>query len=313
MLVGTSVGALNATFLAADPTYQGAQRLARFWQMVRREDIYPGPVWSILWRLCRHHESLYSNHNFRCFLERYLDAVDIARFGDIGTGVRLYAVAGQLDSGEPRVFGDDPDEALLDALMASTAVPPLHPPWSCNGVAYIDGAVVAHLPIQVAVARGADEIYALHIARPTRSLRPPQGLQDMAVRALDAFLQGQIAHERQAVQERPDVRLYYVSLAACPELPYWDFAHAAQMIAAGRASMQDFFNQRRRARLWQRYGGAQCGRTRVEPAGHAALSDIANYCEEPHNSGVLSHHSAKGGNHAVRQASTLPFPLVDER
>ncbi len=41
LLYGTSAGALNAAWLAADPTLEGIASLARLWTSVRRRDVFP--------------------------------------------------------------------------------------------------------------------------------------------------------------------------------------------------------------------------------------------------------------------------------
>ncbi len=248
LLVGTSAGALNATFLAANPTVDGARRLATFWREVTRQDVYPGNAWSMLWRLSRNRDSLCSNANFRRFIDTHLQAAGLRRFSDIPSGVRLYMVAEQLDTGAPHVFGDEPDDLLLDALMASTAVPALHPPWVSAGVAYVDGALVAQLPIRVAIERGARDVYALYITRPMRVDQPARGMQSITTRVLDHIMAGQVAAERQIEQDMPAVRVFCVPLTASPGLPYWDFTHAAAMMHEGRAAMRGFLDAHQEAR-----------------------------------------------------------------
>ena len=70
-------------------------------------------------------------------------------------------MAARYDDGALRIFGDDPNDRMLDGLMTSTAMPPFYPPWEVDGVLYLDGGVTSHLPLQAAVDRGADEIFAL--------------------------------------------------------------------------------------------------------------------------------------------------------
>jgi len=242
MLVGTSAGALNAAFLASDPTSAGTQQLAEVWKRVTKEDICPGSRLSVLWRLIRNCESLYPNTNLQRFLRRYLRAARLKYFGDITSGVRLYIVAARLDTGAARVFGDNPNDLLLDALMASTALPPVYPPWRCNGVAYIDGAVAADLPVRIAVERGAREIYALHINSPFQPNRRLRGVLDITSRALSALLQQRYQYDLQVVTEWPNVKLHYIPLLAYGEVPLWDLHHTAAMIAEGRAVMEAYLD-----------------------------------------------------------------------
>ena len=39
MLVGTSAGAVNAAFLASDPTLEGVERLAEIWKRIKKDNI----------------------------------------------------------------------------------------------------------------------------------------------------------------------------------------------------------------------------------------------------------------------------------
>lgn len=45
MVVGSSVGALNAAYYAGVPTAEGVERLAKIWLSLRREDVFP-----VTWR-----------------------------------------------------------------------------------------------------------------------------------------------------------------------------------------------------------------------------------------------------------------------
>ncbi|MGQ9494181.1 MAG: patatin-like phospholipase family protein [Anaerolineae bacterium] len=240
MLVGTSAGALNAAFLASDPTPVGIQRLAKTWERVKKEDIYPGNYWSMLWRLIRDEESLYSNAKFQRFLERYLRVLHLQRFGDITSGVRLYIVAARLDTGAAYIFGDDANDLLLDALMASTALPPFHPPWWYNGTAYVDGGMAADLPISVAAERGAREIYALHVTMAPQPSTRLHGVLEISAHALQALLERQLRCELQMATELPNVQLHYIPFTAYAGLPLSDFRHTSEMIAEGRAIMEAY-------------------------------------------------------------------------
>ena len=53
MVVGSSAGAMNATFLAADPSEEGAARLCDIWRRVSNQDVVPGNVVNKALRLLR--------------------------------------------------------------------------------------------------------------------------------------------------------------------------------------------------------------------------------------------------------------------
>ena len=240
MLVGASAGALNAAFLASTPTPVGAQRLAETWKRVTKQSVYPGNYWSVLWRLIRNGQSLYSNANFRTFLQRYLRAIHVERFGDITSGARLYVVGARLDTGSAHVFGDDPNDLLLDALMASTALPPFHPPWQCKGTVYVDGGMASNVPVCIAAERGAREIYALHVTTAPQPSTRWRGVVAISAHALQALLDRHLRCELQIATELPNVRLHYIPFTAYAELPLWDFRHTSEMIAEGRAVMEAY-------------------------------------------------------------------------
>ncbi|MFQ5813214.1 MAG: patatin-like phospholipase family protein [Anaerolineae bacterium] len=232
ILVGTSAGALNAAYLAAHPGLQGVAGLAQVWAQVSQANVYPGGRLTALWHLLRTRESLYSNLNFRRFLETHVPA-GVRRFGDI-QDVRLYIVAARLETGELRLFGDDPNDLILDALMSSTAIPPFWPPWRCqDGELCIDGGVVADLPVGVALEKGAREIYALHTMAGPEEPHVPDNAWGISQQAITAMLSRQREVEMQWVAQQRDVRLHYVQLIPPRELSFWDFSHAAELIEAG--------------------------------------------------------------------------------
>ena len=242
LVVGTSAGALNAAFLASNPTPEGTRRLARIWEHVSKDDIYPGVYGLVLWRLVCNCASLYSNANFERFVRGCLRAAHLRVFGDIAMGIRLYIVAAHLGTGAEKVFGDNASDSILDAIMSSTALPPFHPPWRCNGELYVDGGLAANLPMRIAAERGAREIFALHVAGVVQRDLPLRGVLDISGRALGALGERQVQSDLQAVTDLPNVELHYVPLTAYAHLPMWDFRHTTEMIAEGRAAMQTYLD-----------------------------------------------------------------------
>ncbi|HID87086.1 MAG TPA: patatin-like phospholipase family protein [Anaerolineae bacterium] len=238
MLVGTSAGAINAAFVAANPCREQLDRLAELWRQVTKDDVYPGGRLTMLWRLVTGRESLFPNENFYRFLADHLSA-GVLRFADI-TAARLYIVATCLDTGALRLFGEDPEDSVLDAVMASTALPPFHPPWHYGGERYIDGGAVADLPLRVAVEKGAREIYALHATGESRPAQALRNLIAIANQAISALLQQQLAHDLEEAARHPGVRLHHIQLPAPPGLTFWDFSHSAELIEIGRRTVEEY-------------------------------------------------------------------------
>jgi NTE family protein len=232
LLVGTSAGAMNAAYLAFDPTPEGARRLAGLWRDAARDVLSRGDALLMLWRLVTNQDGLLPNEPLRRFIGRSLPA-GVTRYGDLQR--RAYGVAVRLDTGELRCFGDSPDDLIVDGLMASTAIPGFYPPWLCDGAAYVDGGVLSYVPVQAAIERGATEVYALNVNGPAIRKGTLRGTLAIAGRALDLLVQRQGAREIAAYQSQPGIVVHNMALSLEREVAFWDFRHADEMIESGRA------------------------------------------------------------------------------
>jgi NTE family protein len=240
LLVGVSAGALNAAWIAAHPTLEGARELSRIW----REDataIAPpvGPLMTVL-RLIGGRDSLLSNDSLQQFLRRWPFA-DSA-FGAF-TQPRLYTVAARYDDGTLRLFGDKADDRLFDGLMTSTAMPPFYPPWEVDGVLYLDGGITSHVPVQAAVARGATEIFALRNGHgyTLDTTQTQRNLFAVGGKAISLLVESQANLELEIVRHNRSVQLRLIDLYADDDPGLWNFSRAAELIAAGRRLAEAYF------------------------------------------------------------------------
>lgn len=174
LLVGCSVGALNAAGLAAEPDLAGVERLEEVWRNLDGEAIVASGRLSALWLLTRKYRSLQPNDGLRQLIEQWLP---FRRFEE--ARVPLHVVATSLRTGAERWFDRGP---VVEPILASAALPAVFPPVEINGEMLIDGAVVNNVPISKAVELGAKRIYVLHVGNFERPRRAPK-------RPLDALLQ----------------------------------------------------------------------------------------------------------------------------
>ncbi|MFN8494018.1 MAG: patatin-like phospholipase family protein [Caldilineaceae bacterium] len=240
MLVGCSAGALNAAYLARAITLAQVEHLAHVWRDVKLRDIYPEHRVGALWRLFSGQDSFYSNRNFYAFLQRH-GATPAHTFGQ--TTIPLYITATHLHTGRLHVFGDNPNDRILDAMMASTALTPLLPPWEVDGERYIDGGTVTPLPLRVALERGASEIYSLHITSgdPDENHQVLyRGIASLLIRSVDTMLGLQAEHDLLLIKHQRKVRLHHLRLKVADPPAPTDFSQVERLIDSGYAQTKEF-------------------------------------------------------------------------
>lgn len=150
VVAGTSVGAVNAVWLARYPDQ--VDGLAAVWMALRRRDVFPGSRLRIAINLMRY-RYVHDSRAWERFLRSY---VEDARFEDLSIPAAVVAV--RVSDGTKEVF-DSGD--LLPALMASTAIPGVFPPYRIGDELYVDGGVLEHLPVPTLLERAVTEVYAV--------------------------------------------------------------------------------------------------------------------------------------------------------
>jgi len=166
LVVGTSVGALNGAAIAADPSLATVARLREIWLGLDDVSIFGGSFFAGAANLMRSRTHLHSNKPLRQMIEKLLPA---KTFEDLR--VPFQCVAASIEKAAERWFYEGP---LVEAILASAAVPGVLPPVEIHGEHFLDGGIVNSIPISRAVELGANEIYVLHVGRIERPLTPPR-------------------------------------------------------------------------------------------------------------------------------------------
>lgn len=174
LIVGCSVGALNAAGIAGSPNEDGVNHLTETWLGLSRDNIFPSGHLNRPWLLMRRAMSLCTNDKLRSVIER---RSTFERFED--AEVEVEVVATSLDTGRERWFSSGP---IVEPILASAALPAVLPPVEIDGEMYIDGAVVDNVPISRALHHGCERIYVLHVGNFDRPRTRPQ-------RPIDVLLQ----------------------------------------------------------------------------------------------------------------------------
>jgi len=146
LIVGVSAGALNGAFLAAGANAATAQRMATLWSRVRTREIL-GLSWRSVLGLAGLRDHIADSRGLRALLERELGAL---RFEQLP--IPLHMVCADLVTGEAVVLSRG---SLVEATLASSAIPGVFAPVRVDGRELVDGAVAAETPVAVAARLGA--------------------------------------------------------------------------------------------------------------------------------------------------------------
>jgi NTE family protein len=227
--VGTSIGSVNATALAAEPTANGARRLVQMWQELAEEEIGPYNRSAAVWNLLCGRDSCFNSEQWQLLIQKRLPA---QCYGELAKP--CYAVATDMDSGEPVVFGDVPYDSLVDGIMASTAAYPLFPAWEIDGRAYIDGGFVAMVPVRQAIERGATEIIAFDITNPFEPLDRAGSRLARFNRCIELLMNRQLSIDLEWAASRPQVTVKVIKMHEGEKIWFTDFSKTAVLIEQGR-------------------------------------------------------------------------------
>jgi NTE family protein len=239
LLVGTSVGAINATFLAFNPGPEGPSEMERLWLSMTEADLYPAgrfrPPWA---RFLARGDRIFENTGLRRMIER---RIGNPRFED--ARVPLGIVATELDTGAERVFTSGP---VVEPLIASTAMPSIYPPVTIDGVRYIDGGVANNVPIAPAIALGAKTIYVMNSTSHSHQRRPLNRPLDYLLHAFSLARSQRMALEQTFLADK--VKLVMVPTPALDYyVPFSSMQHTKKLVDSGYEHTMRFLSGRRDA------------------------------------------------------------------
>ena len=194
VLVGTSVGAVNAAYLAgvANPDLPSLGRrlrsLSGLWQELRRRDVFrlePRRWWDAA---KGDQPSMFSGRGLTQLLERHL-GYDVLEEARLPVGVTVT----DLVTGIGCLLHQGPS---ADAVRASAAVPGVLPPVRLQGRTFVDGGIGELDVLTRTAAHGVTDLYLLPGGYPCAG-RPPTSALGIALTSLSLLLhRGLIAQVR---------------------------------------------------------------------------------------------------------------------
>ncbi len=186
LVLGTSVGALNGALLAASPG-DAVERLTKLWLSDVVRTAFGGSLVTRLSTLARTGTHLHPVGPLRRLLA---SAVPYSLIEDLP--VPFQCVAACIERACAHWFARGP---LVEAVLASCAVPGLLPPIQIDGCHYLDGGLVHSIPIGRAVQLGARRVYVLHAGRIEHPLRPPRRPWEVGLVAFEIARRHRFAEE----------------------------------------------------------------------------------------------------------------------
>jgi NTE family protein len=235
LLVGTSVGALNAAWVAGHPEPDSLAELAGICRSLRSGVVFPLRPAAALRGLLARVNHLSDSAQLGALLR---DRLGYSSFEE--ARVPLHVTATELMTGRPRLLSRGP---LLPALLASCAIPGVYAPVRVGGADLVDGGVSANTPVSHAVDLGADTVYVLPSGYACALARPPAGIVGMVLHSLTLLLQQQLIYDVERNLDRADV---HVLPPLCPLDVYpTDFSRSEELISRARTSARRWLRSKR--------------------------------------------------------------------
>jgi NTE family protein len=242
VVVGCSVGALNATYLAAEPTLPQVESLADVWRSLSVDNVFDTRKIKAIANVVRRQDHLFEADPLRALIRRLAPVTDLAH-----TLVPVHVVATDLGLGTATWFTSGRPE---DVLAASAALPGLLPPVELDGHVYVDGGVLEPVPVRKALSLGCRTIYVLDVSCGSRStgsraaVRPRSAL-DVLVRSFEVARMSNTPDP--ATLGTPDQQVIVVPTADTSGLDIRDFTQSARLIEESREIAARFLDRTRGA------------------------------------------------------------------
>jgi NTE family protein len=229
LVCGTSIGAINGAAIAGDPTPEGAQRLLAIWEALGGNGMLDGSLIGRLAGLVHRRTALHGNGALRRLLRERLPA---QTFADLV--VPFECVAASVERAREQWF-DSGD--LIEPVLASCALPGVFPPVRIGDEHFFDGGLVNSIPLDRAVARGADTVWVLHVGRLEENLAAPRFLWEVAFVAFEISRRHRFFSDLERVGSEVTVHVLPTGLPERPAATWSNLRYRDTRRISGRAEL----------------------------------------------------------------------------
>lgn len=200
LILGTSIGAFNGAVIADYPGREGVDRLTGFWEELIGTGLFRNGIIDRAMRVATMKPALNETSDLRALVENAIHPD--TQIEDLHTPFQC--VAASIEAVADHWFETG---SVVDAVLASSAVPALFPPVEIDGEHFYDGGLVDSVPLGRAVSLGADIVYVLQVGRLESPLRPPQRLHEAALISFEIARRHRFTTTMRDLPEGVDVHL----------------------------------------------------------------------------------------------------------
>jgi NTE family protein len=238
-IVGTSVGALNGSAIAAYPSLAGTMMLREVWLSRQAAAVFQAhPLGVILSGIRRNVRSALPQQNVKRLIDRAMSLTGIQNFEQLR--VPLTVVATDFNAGKPATFRAG---ELGPALLASTAIPGLFPAVRIEGREYLDGGVVDNTPLNTALDEGARDVLAISLMGGGEYEQISDTLPELIARTLQLSLHHQMLSDYERLRGR--ARIVVLCPITAPTATWMmEREHLEKVMETARASTAALLKQR---------------------------------------------------------------------
>jgi len=230
LLVGGSVGAINACFVGSHPTAQGVEDLAASWLGVSEEALC-GRRRTVLVNMARRRPYLFSSDRLRQLVSAWVPTYHLE---NLAVPVRVATT----DLATGRAVHHD-HGYIPDLIAASAALPAIFPPVLLRGAhgptTHIDAGVAENVPLSGAlnVAGAGDRVFVLDVTRAPSTPRTLRNPLDVLIASLAASVRNR---EEPAFPTGTEiVRCKLDETYDCGSV--FDFSHTERLIELGEEAV----------------------------------------------------------------------------
>jgi NTE family protein len=226
-IVGVSAGALNGSFIASEYSVARAIELVDIWCSVDRKAVFPSGALSQVVHLIAGRDAVQSAKGVRQLVERF------APVSLEDCEIPVHVGATDLTTGICRWWSEGES---VSRLCASAALPGVVPPVVIDGERFVDGGVVANVPLSRASEIGATHVVVLDVSTVERDQSTPDSALAVLLRAFAHTRQALQHHELRSLPEH--VSLLHIH-APLPSLMPSDFSRSRELATIGEQAVVD--------------------------------------------------------------------------